>query len=549
MAGPEQVKKAYAKAMAALNAGQLTEAQKGFERVLKLHPNLAEAHFQLGRLSTRARDFAKGATYFEAALRLKPGQPEIWLAYLEMASHHPNRDNLQALLGRVGSTLDDRPEIGVFKALVAQSNGDDDVARGLLEDALAKGVSSGRAEIALGRLLAKAQEPDAALAAYAKAAGYKAQAGEALSLRAELLRNLGRTDEALESARSAIEAEPQTGSLYYTYSSIGRMQAGDPMIAQMQDRFLRAKKADPGRPSLGYALAKTMEETGQTDQVFRYLEAANKQLSKAFPYAIEADLDAVTKTQELFESLPQTLPKASSDAAPTPIFVTGLPRSGTTLIEQILASHSQCAGAGEIALLGKGLKPVFEVDGAERAGALAQAGQAYRDALGQRFPGVAYVTDKSITSYSLIGLIRHALPDAKIIVVRREPGDNALSIYKNFFERGQHRYASDLRHIAGFMRLFERQIAYWRQAMPGVFYELHYEELIAEPEAQSRALVAAAGLSWEDGCLAFHENTRRVDTLSATQVRKPIYTSSVAAWRKFEAEMSPFWQAYEAGSH
>ncbi|MCY4333935.1 MAG: sulfotransferase [Litoreibacter sp.] len=543
MAGPEQIKKAYAKAMATLSAGQLRDAAKAFERILKQRPDLAEAHFQLGRIATRQRDFAKGAGHFEAALRAKPGQTEIWLAYLELASLHPKPDNLQTLLGRLGDGLDARPELGFYRALVAQARGQEGEARKDLEDAMARGLSSGRAEIVLGQLLTKAREVDPALAAFDRAANHSASAGEALSLKAELLRNLGRIEEALDAARAAIAAEPQTGSLYYTYASITRITPKDPMIVKMQDRFAKAGKGDPGRVYLGHALAKAMEETGQRAEVFRYLGAANRQLAKAFPYSAAIDEAAVRETQALFESLGDA-PVSTPDAAPTPIFVTGLPRSGTTLVEQILASHSQCEGAGEIALLGKELRAVFSVDVAARSEALTLAGNTYRAKLAERFPGADFVTDKSIASYSSIGLIRHALPDAKIIVVRRDPGDNALSIYKNLFEPGQHRYATDLRTIARFMRLFETQLYYWRKALPDAFYELRYEDLIAEPEAQSRALVAAAGLDWEDACLSFHENKRQVDTLSATQVRQPIYKSSVAAWRKYEDDMASFWDAY-----
>ncbi|MEM6407153.1 MAG: sulfotransferase [Pseudomonadota bacterium] len=547
MAGPEQIKKAYAKAMAALNAGQPREATKGFERVLKLRPDLPEAHFQMGRLATGSRDFAKGAAHFEAALRAKPGQAEIWLAYLDLASLHPKRDNLQSLLGRLGPALDARPEIDFYRALIAEARGDAPAAKALLEGARAKGLSSGQADLALGRLLAKAGETEAALEAYAQAARHTTSAGEALSLQAELLRNLGRSDAALAAAQAAINAEPKTGSLYYTYASIAPMKAGDPMIAKMQDRFAKASKSDPGRAYLGHALAKSMEDTGARDQVFCYLNAANRQLAQTYPYALEADEATVRETQTLFEGL-GAAPAPEPDTAPTPIFVTGLPRSGTTLVEQILASHSQCEGAGEIALLGKELRQVYAMEEDVRAGGLAHAGAAYRAALADRFPDAANVSDKSIASYSTIGLIRHALPDAKIIVVRRDPGDNALSIYKNLFEPGQHRYSTALRDIARFMRLFEAQLDYWRAALPGAFYELRYEELIADPEAQSRFLVAAAGLEWEEACLSFYDNKRQVDTLSATQVRQPIYSSSVAAWRKYEDEMRPFWEAYGAQS-
>jgi len=144
----------------------------------------------------------------------------------------------------------------------------------------------------------------------------------------------------------------------------------------------------------------------------------------------------------------------------------------------------------------------------------------------------------------MIGFIRHALPQAKIIVVRRDPGDNALSLYKNLFVPGTHRYAASLPNIATFMSMFERQIAQWRDILPDAFSEHSYEALIAAPEAQSRALVQNAGLDWEEACLSFYDTARKVDTLSSTQVRQPIYSSSVGASKRYEAEMRAFWQRY-----
>ena len=537
----DQIKKLYAKAQSAQKAGRLDEAEKAYARILRSKPGLAEVQFNLGVINTKRRRIPAAAAHFEAALKAKPGQPAIWLAYLDMASLHPKIDNLDSLLARVGSSLDAHPELAFLRGLVAKGRGDAGQACALFEEALARGLASPRALTELGTLLAAEGDTDAALSKFDAALALEPKNDLALARKADLLRNLGQYDAALDTARAAIEAAPKAGALYYTYASIKKMQAGDPMIAKMQALLRKLDPKDRGRVSLGHALAKAMEDTGQQDQVWRYLDMANGATAKAFPYDIAPDQKAFEQNQTRFSQLP-TPAALSAPQSPTPIFVTGMPRSGTTLVEQIIASHSDCAGGGELALLGPELAQAFEQGGTEEA--LRQAGDRYRAKLAQRFPGAGHVTDKSISSYAMIGFIRHALPDAKIIVVRRDPGDNALSVYKNLFAGGTHRYAADLRHIASFFRLFEAQLAYWAKALPGSFSQIKYEELIANPEPQSRQLVVDAGLGWEDACLSFYNSARRVDTLSTTQVRQPIYSSSVGAWKRFGAEMTPFWEAY-----
>jgi hypothetical protein len=245
-------------------------------------------------------------------------------------------------------------------------------------------------------------------------------------------------------------------------------------------------------------------------------------------------------------------PLSTPAEGPRPIFVTGLPRSGTTLVEQILASHSAVTGGGELRFLleeayrlmgdpGRGFTRLAELS----EGALAGFGRAYLDLLARAVPGAGVITDKSIQTHLVIGLVAKVLPWARILVVRRDPRDLGLSIYRNVFAPGTHLYAYDQADIAAYIATFEKMMAFWRAALPGRFEEIRYEDLVAEPEARTRALVAAAGLDWEEACLSFHESARQVATLSIQQVRQPIHGGAAGGWRRHAADLAPMIAALE----
>ncbi len=540
---PNQIKKTFARARAAQEAGQFADAVKGYQRILKARPQLAEVHFNLGVILTRQGRAAEAAAAFEQALKLKPLEPAIWLEYLRLASLHPRLENLKALLKRADGIKGLGPNLTYFQALASAD--DPKRSAALFREAINAGIKIPRAHIRLGELLAKRGETDMALAEFDAAIDLDTNDDLALSKKAELLRSTGETDAAIETIERAITAAPQEGAHYKTYTSIAKVAPDDPIIADMKRLLRRKSKSDRSLGHLGHALAKAMEDTGQHDQVFEYLRMATGSIKSRFPFDANIERASIETIRQLHQDMRDDV--GSFEKKPRAVFVTGLPRSGTTLVEQIISSHTDVVGGGELGLLGPHMTQTLDLKDApfeERLASLRQAGEAYRSDLEVRFPDAPVVTDKSITTFTLLGLIATALPDCRIILVRRDPRDNALSIFKNHFEEGKHRYSNDLGDIGTFIRLAEDQIAFWREHRPESFMEIRYEDLVEDLEPVARQLVSYAGLEWQDACLNFHQNKRRVDTLSSEQVRRPLYSSSVGAWKRYEADMKPFIDRY-----
>jgi hypothetical protein len=234
-----------------------------------------------------------------------------------------------------------------------------------------------------------------------------------------------------------------------------------------------------------------------------------------------------------------------------PILVLGMPRSGTTLIEQIISSHPDVGGAGEVQDLENATKilvhrhklanPMPELARELSPAQLTELGETYVERLRRRAPQSKRITDKLLGNYNRIGLIHLVLPNAVIVHCRRNPVDNCVSIYTNHFaERLEH--ANDLGRLGRYYRRYHALMAHWRAVLPGRFLDVAYEDTVRDVEAAARRVLEWCGLTWDPRCLDFQKNARRVATLSITQVRQPVYTSSVDRWRNYEKHLGPLLQ-------
>ncbi|WP_417719511.1 tetratricopeptide repeat-containing sulfotransferase family protein [Salipiger sp.] len=442
-----------------------------------------------------------------------------------------------------------RADLAFQLSRVAFEAGDRAACLSWMDKAVALAPSNGKLTLAAAERFRQLGADEAALRAYDLAIASDRKALKPRADKAHYLQLLGRFEESDSQFRKLISQHPEEAELYRIFLATKKPGPGDPLLSAMERLWDSPRLTDPRRVHLAYALAKAMEETGRTDRVFAFLRRANELQRRAAPFdsaAQEREFAGVLAAQDGLPTEPLGAPLAIR-----PVFVTGMPRSGTTLVERILAAHGDVTAGGEI---GHAMRLAYQMFGVgEAMRPLAAEPEARLRRFAERYatlvtrdlgPKTPVITDKSILCHLIFGLLNRTLPGARIIVVLRDPRDIALSIYKNHFTTGSHRYANDLADIAVAIKRFRRNVAHWKSRLPGVIHEIRYEDLVTEPEAQSRALVAAAGLGWQDACLDFHSAGGAVKTLSVSQVRQPIYRGSAEAWRKYETELEPFIAAW-----
>jgi len=522
-----------------------TEAIAAFERAAGLDPEYPEAFHNLGKILLDNRRAKEAIAPLERVRSLTPGSATaltvLARAYLETGRLDMARNTANAAI-RAGP----RYAAAYFaRARISERNNDNVQARNDLAKCISLGLKNGHVRLAQSKALNALGEKEAALDAAEKAIAVMPEDGDALGTRAIILQTNGDFAASDAAFREAFRVAPTNGTNYRLYSASHEFVTDDPLIGQMQGIYEREDLADLDRMQLGFALSKAMEDTGRYDQVFHYLNRSSEAMRTRYPYDISRRRREVDLMKSAFSDFDLSAHRIACQPDYAPIFVTGLPRSGTTLVEQILSSHSAVTGAGEVGRLSrKGYRLVLPQDHRRQAneiqkGELTALANDYRAHLRTLYPTHNRIVDKSIQTYFMMGLVWMALPGAKIVVVRRDPRDNLLSLYKNVFPEGTHLYSYDLRDLGLYYRMFDEMIGFWHDLHPGGFHEVQYENLVADPEGETRKIVAACDLEWEDACLNFHRNKRRVDTLSVYQVRQPIYKSSTGVWRRYEKELQP----------
>jgi tetratricopeptide (TPR) repeat protein len=502
--------------------GRLQEADACLRDCLARQPNYAAAHFNRGNVLVAMTRLEEAAVEFDEAIRLQP----------QFAQAYNNRGNVALELARVDEAVD------FFRRAVR-------VQPDYVE-----------AHVSLGNALMDLLQIDAAVEAYQQALRLNPDDARAHNNLAEAYLDLGDPQQAQTQFREAIRLNPAFIRPLLHLAANGFYSAAEPGIEQIKSRLTDQRVSRDAASQLHFILGYVQDRAGDTDDAFEHFRRGNalrRSILKQNGTAFDAEINAQVTDRLIGFFTPEFFERTRGLGLETevPVFIVGMPRSGSTLVEQILSQHSQVHGAGEIKdvlRLVTDLSTRFGgtdkypecLEGLNVATAH-ELGQSHVQSLTRRDSSAARITDKMLDNFFHLGLLATLFPKSRAIHCLRDPRDVCLSCYFQFF-KGL-RFTWDLEDLGHCYRDYKRLMDHWKTVLPIPILEVVYEDVVGDLEPACRRIVEFCGLEWEERCLRFHENERMVRTMSRVQVRQPLYKSSVGRWRRYEKHLEPLLKA------
>ena len=528
--------------------GKLDEAVVSYNKAIAIKPDFAVAHYNLGAALQTLGKLDEAVACYNNALSIKPDYVET----------HYNLGNTLLSLGKLDEAIDSYNTAISLKPDYAEAHfnlGNALKTHGKLDEAIANynialAIKPDYAEAYnnRGNALKALDKLEEAIDSYNKALANNPDYAEAHNNLGNAFTNLGKIDEAVANFSKAIAIKPDFAEAHRHMANAKNYSEYDEDIRSMEKNYNNLEINDEQRMHLAFGLGKAFEDLQQYEKAFDYFFEGNALIRKADRYSIEEDIVFFNKIRETLNASFFAAHQQTGYVGETPpIFILGMPRSGTSLVEQILASHPRVYGAGELETFGNIIFGYFQNrEGVEFPNTIsladrddfARAGIEYTQGARKTSQVNQFVTDKMPNNFKFIGLIKLILPDAKVIHCQRDPADTCLSLFKNYFLK-QHKYSHDLKELGQYYNLYKDLMEHWHKVLPGFIHDVQYEDMIGDQAQQTRALLDFCGLEWDDACLDFHKSDRPVATASAAQVRRPIYNSSVQLWKKYEKQLAP----------
>ncbi len=533
---------------ALMAVGQIDAARQSYQRALEIEPDQPHVLANLGNAFSQLHEPDQAIQAYQAALHANPQLIDVHVNLAQVELAKGLKERARSSINRARQLAPDSSRVNLTAANILFSLGDKHQAETLFRAIIAAEPTAHPAHVNLGNLLRQDGRTDESLSHYARAIAISPGFAEAHYNRGLALQDIGDLTAARQCFRRAISIQPDYGNAFRALSLLGQYEHTKADTAAMLALVANADTSTEQKKHVAFALGKALEDLADYKSAYRYYTLGNALHRASIHYDIQADerlFDQIreTFTPTLLDSL--RVPPESGEKR-HPIFIVGLPRSGTTLIEQILASHSQVFGAGEVDLLLAAIAEVIPLtDGINYTQAmphitplqLSEIQKRYLQALFSLAPGILTVTDKLPMNFLHIGMISLLFPQATIVHCRRDPLDTCLSIFKHYFPASGHDYGYDVDELARYYRRYSELMDHWKDTLPGRIHEVRYESLIMDQERVTRELLAACELGFEPECLNFHETSRRISTLSAAQVRKPIYRNAMNFSRHYGAEL------------
>jgi len=504
-----------------LHDGKQGKAEQLVRDLLKKHPTDVSAIKMLADIGVKTGQFQDACHLLERCLELAPSFHAARHAYAMTMMRRQEPEAAMEEVEKLLSQDPDHPNFLSLKAAILNKIGDQAGALKIYEKLLIDYPNQAAAQMSYGHTL----------------------------------HAVGRVDEAIEAYRACIRLRPEVGEAYWSLANLKVFRFSDEDISDMREQVTGEGGDADDQSHLAFALGKALEDRKEYDTAFDYYKRGNaiRRISHRHSIKVNA-LDMLRQVRACPKALFEQR-EGWGCQAPDPIFVVGLPRAGSTLLEQILASHSQVEGTAELADIGAISRKLGDKTRKTPAGKypeiLTELTEAQVRELGesylkttriQRTTDAPFFIDKLPNNFQHIGLIHLILPNSKIIDARRHPMGGCFSGFKQLFARGQ-AFTYGLEDIGKYYRDYVRLMDHWDDALPGRVHRVQYEEMVADTETQIRELLEYCQLDFEEQCLRFYETERSIRTPSAEQVRKPIYKEGMEQWRNFEAHLDPLKEA------
>ncbi len=524
-------------------------------RALRIDPGNFDARFNLGCALYESGAPEKAIAEYRKAIAL---QPEYADAHYNLANALRDTGDNEGAVESYRDALTNQPDYvdahnGIGFASAALEDLDTALASFRRVVELRPDYPHGHNN--LGKILLRMGKVEASITAQEKAAEIDPNDPEAHVGLGDALVASGNLDGAAASYLRAIEADPAMTVAYRHLAEMNTYTFDGREIEAMENLISEAACSDSQIVDLSFALGQSYIAAGDQDRAFEHLQRGNRLVRQTLSYDVAAEEAAAAHIAAVFdENLLAAKGNAGCESS-VPVFIVGMPRSGTTLIEQILASHPRVHGAGESKFLAELARELNGGPGAASgfpdavrelsAADLSRLGRRYVENIRPSAPDASRITDKMPSNFLRIGFAHLLLPDARFVHCVRDPRDTCFACYMRLFDHGQP-FAYDLKDLGRYHRLHDRLMEHWRRVLPpGAILEVNYENVVADQERETRRILDFLGLPWDDACLSFDRTQRIVLTGSASQVRQPIYRGAVQRWKQFESHLGPLLEILE----
>jgi Tfp pilus assembly protein PilF len=544
----------------------LEKAVESFKRAISIKPDFAEALYNLGVIQKELGQIKSSINSYEKAIDIKPAYPDA----------HNNLGNIFLKTRQLDTAIDHFEWAVAFKpdfyeaynnlGLVRLEQNQINKAIKNFKKAIAINSQYSEAYINLGQSLKDLGQMNDAVKCYKELITVNPSFAKGYLSIGVAYKAQGLIDKAINNLEKALSIDPSFGVIYYNLGIIKEYVFSKAQISKMKSLLSSKEISSQDRINLSFALAQVNEDLDDKDQFFKFLHEGNRLRKIDLNYSIDSVYQNHAVIRKIF-SVPPVIkkPELFQKSNKQPIFIVGMPRSGSSLVEQILASHKSVFGGGEMQVLRKILNPVLrDYLAQENIAASTSIGgkkiqlisteniseeaflsirEKYLDSISNfDFPENIF-TDKSLLNFHFIGFIFTAFPEAKIIHLKRDARAICWSIYKHNLPQKGNGFANNLEDLAEFYKLYSKLMNFWHELFPNKIYDLVYEDLTSNQEEETKKLVEYCELEWDENCLNFHNSKREVQTASVLQVRKKMYQGSSEAWKEYESYLKPLLNA------